>query len=86
MFVSKTALLVIDLQEFFQHRPYPSNDDLPGLLERLQDLVDEAKARDIPETNITNVAIVLTMAPRCLGNSGASCLVAFSNNLVWRVQ
>ena len=54
MFVSKTALLVIDVQESFQHRPYWRNDDLPVVLE-LQGLVDGAKVRDIPETNITSV-------------------------------
>ena len=41
MSVFKTALPVIDVQESFQHRPYWSNDDLPGFLERLQDLVDQ---------------------------------------------
>jgi hypothetical protein len=29
MFVTKTALLVIDVQESVQHRPYRHNDDLP---------------------------------------------------------
>ena len=41
MFLFKTALPVVDVQESFQHRPYWSNDDLPGFLERLQDLVDQ---------------------------------------------
>ena len=36
MFVFKAALPVIDVQEPFQHRPYWSNDDLPGFLERLR--------------------------------------------------
>ena len=41
MSVFKTAFSVIDVQGSFQHRPYRSNDDLPVLLERLQDLVDQ---------------------------------------------
>ena len=41
MSVFKTAFPVIDVPESFQHRPYRSNDDLPVLLERLQDLVDQ---------------------------------------------
>ena len=55
MFVSKTALLVIDVLESFQHRPYWSNDDLPDFPEMLQDLVDGAKARDIPVVQIFHV-------------------------------
>ena len=48
MSFSQTALLVIDLQESFRHRPYWSDRDVPLFLDRLQSLVDGAKARDIP--------------------------------------
>lgn len=57
MCVSKAVLLVIDIevQESFQHRRYGSNDDLPGVLEWLEDLVDRARNRDIPDVQSFHV-------------------------------
>jgi nicotinamidase-related amidase len=48
MSTPRTALLVIDVQESFQHRPYWSTVDTPVFFERLQALIDGAKARRIP--------------------------------------
>jgi len=44
----KQALLVIDVQESFRHRPYWHGDELPAFLENVQSLVDGARARGIP--------------------------------------
>lgn len=41
----KTALLVIDVQESFRHRPYFRPDELPSFFDRLRKLADGAKAR-----------------------------------------
>jgi nicotinamidase-related amidase len=50
-----TALLVVDVQESFRHRPYWSGRDVPRFLERLQTLVDGAKERGIPVVQIFHV-------------------------------
>jgi nicotinamidase-related amidase len=42
------ALLVIDAQESFRHRPYWDQTDLPRYLSRQQALIDGAAARKIP--------------------------------------
>jgi len=55
MSLSKTALLVIDVQESFRHRWYWSDRDVPIFLDRLQALIDGAKARDIPVVQIFHV-------------------------------
>jgi nicotinamidase-related amidase len=55
MSLSKTALLVIDAQESFRHRWYWSDGDVPIFLDRLQALIDGAKARDIPVVQIFHV-------------------------------
>lgn len=55
MSASDTALLVIDAQESFRHRPYWSEADLPAFLDRVQALVDGAKARGIPVVQIFHV-------------------------------
>jgi nicotinamidase-related amidase len=52
---SRTALLVIDAQQSFEHRPYWDPSDAPVFLERLQSLVDGAKARQIPIAQIFHV-------------------------------
>ncbi|MEF0939991.1 isochorismatase family protein [Rhizobium sp. BR 362] len=52
---SDTALLVIDVQESFRHRPYWQADDLPVFVDRLQILIDGAKARGIPVVQIFHV-------------------------------
>jgi nicotinamidase-related amidase len=50
-----TALLVVDVQESFRHRPYWSDGDVPAFVERLQALVDGARARRIPIAQIFHV-------------------------------
>lgn len=52
---SGTALLVIDAQQSFEHRPYWDPSDAPLFHERLQSLVDGAKARQIPIAQIFHV-------------------------------
>jgi nicotinamidase-related amidase len=52
---SQTALLVIDAQQSFEHRPYWSQSDTPAFLDRLQTLIDGAKARHIPVVQIFHV-------------------------------
>src|SRR5690348_3709496 len=49
------AVLVIDAQESFRQRPYWSDADAPLFCERLQALVDGAKARKIPAVQIFHV-------------------------------
>jgi nicotinamidase-related amidase len=52
---SRTALLVIDAQQSFEHRPYWNPADAPAFHERLQHLVDGARARQIPVARIFHV-------------------------------
>jgi nicotinamidase-related amidase len=54
--MSDTALLVIDVQESFRHRPFWSEADLPAYLERQQALIDGAKARGIKLVQIFHTA------------------------------
>jgi nicotinamidase-related amidase len=55
MAISETALLVIDAQESFRHRPYWSDSDVPLFVQRLQALIDGAKSRKIPVVQIFHV-------------------------------
>ncbi len=55
MSYSRTALLVIDAQQSFEHRPYWDPADAPAFFDRLQALVDGAKARQIPVARIFHV-------------------------------
>ena len=50
-----TALLVIDVQESFRHRPYFCDNYVPFFIERLQALIDGAMARKIPVVQIFHV-------------------------------
>ena len=50
-----TALLVIDAQESFRHRPYFREDDLAVYLQRQQALIDGAQAAGIPVVQIFHV-------------------------------
>ncbi|HXJ91179.1 MAG TPA: isochorismatase family protein [Candidatus Binatia bacterium] len=50
-----TALLVIDVQESFRHRPYWSDSDVPSFVENLQKLIDGAMAREIPVVQVFHV-------------------------------
>ena len=44
----KTALLVIDVQQSFQQRPYWREDDVRPFLSHVQKLIDNATARGVP--------------------------------------
>ena len=55
MSTSSTALLVIDVQESFRHRSYWSDHDVPSFLDRIQALIDGAKARGIPVVQVLHV-------------------------------
>lgn len=50
-----TALLVIDVQESFRHRPYWCDPYVPPFVERLQALIDGADARNMPILQIFHV-------------------------------
>ncbi|MGX7705745.1 isochorismatase family protein [Methylobacterium sp. Gmos1] len=50
-----TALLVIDVQESFRHRPYWDEADLPRFLDRTQALIDGAVARNVPVVQVFHV-------------------------------
>ena len=73
MSASTTALIVIDVQESFRHRPYYRDADVPAVVDRLQALIDGAKASGIPVVQIFHVedagpfaessGLVMTLAP-----------------------
>lgn len=50
-----TALLVIDVQESFRHRPYFREEGVPAFLERQQALIDGAKAAGIAVVQVFHV-------------------------------
>src|SRR5690349_7948963 len=50
-----TALIVIDAQESFRQRPYWSDADAPAFFDRMQALIDGARARRIPIVQIFHV-------------------------------
>jgi nicotinamidase-related amidase len=50
-----TALLVVDAQESFRHRPYWNDSDAPLFVERLQALIDGARLRKIPVVQVFHV-------------------------------
>jgi nicotinamidase-related amidase len=52
---TRTAVLLIDAQQSFEHRPYWSQSDAPVFLDRVQALVDGAKTRRIPIVQIFHV-------------------------------
>ena len=51
----ETALLVIDVQESFRHRPYWSDSDLPFFIGQLKLLIEGAKSLDIPVVQMFHV-------------------------------
>jgi nicotinamidase-related amidase len=53
--MSDVALLVIDVQESFRHRPFWDDADVPRFTERLQGLIDGAAARRIPVLQVFHV-------------------------------
>jgi nicotinamidase-related amidase len=44
----KRALIVVDVQESFRHRPYFREQDLPLFLSNVQSLIERCQSRDIP--------------------------------------
>jgi nicotinamidase-related amidase len=55
MSLPSTALIVVDAQESFRHRPYWDERDVPQFVERLQSLIDRAKARGLPVVQVFHV-------------------------------
>lgn len=51
-----TALLVIDVQHSFQHRPYWREDDLPPFRARLLELVSGCRSRGVPVLHVLHEA------------------------------
>jgi nicotinamidase-related amidase len=52
---TETALVVIDVQESFRHRPYWDPAEASGFLARLQRLVDGAEAQGLPVLQVFHV-------------------------------
>jgi len=44
----KSALIVIDVQQSFQHRPYWRTDGVSAFLSRIQQLIDRCQAQGVP--------------------------------------
>ena len=55
MSASDTVLLVIDAQESFRHRPYYEDSGVAAFAERVQALVDGAKAAGMPIVQVFHV-------------------------------
>jgi Isochorismatase family len=55
MLIEETALLVVDVQESFRHRPYWNDSNVPVFLQHLERLIDGAKSRGIPVVQIFHV-------------------------------
>jgi nicotinamidase-related amidase len=51
----QTALVVVDVQESFRHRPYWEDRDIPAFVERVQALIDGAKQLGIPVIQVLHV-------------------------------
>ncbi len=51
----KTALLVVDVQQSFQQRPYWRDDDVKPFLTHVQKLIDKAAASGIPVLQVFHV-------------------------------
>jgi nicotinamidase-related amidase len=56
MSASNAALIVIDAQESFRHRPFFRDEDLPAFVERLQALIDGARSAGVPVVQIFHLA------------------------------
>jgi len=52
---AKAALVVVDVQESFRHRPYWSEVGVSRFVERLQTLIEGARAQGIPVVQIFHV-------------------------------
>ncbi|MDR6431413.1 isochorismatase family protein [Brucella pseudogrignonensis] len=55
MSANDIALLVVDVQESFRHRPYYRDEDVAAYIERQQALIDGAKRKGIPVVQIFHV-------------------------------
>src|SRR5690349_15824422 len=51
----KTALLVVDVQQSFQQRPYWREDDVAPFVKHVQKLIDKATANGIPVLQVFHV-------------------------------
>ena len=96
-----TALVVVDVQESFRHRPYWSTDDVPLFLARLQALIDGAQRRGFPVLQVFHVeddgpfsrasGNVVTMAglaiaPTAVFHKGSHSALIGSGLDVWLVR
>jgi nicotinamidase-related amidase len=52
MSASKSALIVIDVQQSFRHRPYWSAAELPAFIANLQSLIDQSRRDGVPVLQI----------------------------------
>ena len=52
---SGTALIVVDVQESFRHRPYWCDSEVAHFVERLQTLINGAQSRGIPVIRVFHV-------------------------------
>jgi len=52
---ANTAIIVIDVQESFRHRPYFSEGDLPDFFDSTKRLVEGFKARGLPVVRVFHV-------------------------------
>lgn len=50
--MNSTALLVVDVQESFRHRPYWTDKDTPEFVRQLQSLIDGCVSKQIPVVQI----------------------------------
>jgi nicotinamidase-related amidase len=60
---AQAALLVIDAQQSFRHRPYWDEAELPHYIRRQQALIDGAVARSIPVVQIFHIEDTGDFAP-----------------------
>jgi nicotinamidase-related amidase len=51
----QTALVVVDVQESFRHRPYWNDRDVPAFLERIQSLIDGARQIGVPVIQVLHI-------------------------------
>lgn len=51
----KSALIVIDVQQSFEHRPYWREDDVRPFIGRVQKLIDRAQAGGVPVLQVFHV-------------------------------
>lgn len=63
MRAADTALIVVDVQESFRHRPYWDDAPIPRFLDRLQALIDGARTAGLPIAQVFHVATDGPFAP-----------------------